>query len=111
MEFTLRKVLSKRYNAAICHGSRLICDTDVYNKNYQVQQCLNDIPGFENYTIHTLCSYDKEYLFAGIMGYHIAILKYDHNMQLYSVHRLVRLEKAHNIEGNVLHIERVQHLP
>ena len=110
IEFCLRKVLHKRYNTAICHGSRLICDTDVYNKNYQLQQNLAEIPNFVQ-QVHTLCSYDKEYLFAGVIGYHVAILKYNHETQLYAVHKLTRLEKAHNIEGNILHIERICHLP
>jgi hypothetical protein len=30
---------------------------------------------------------------------------------MYSVWKTIRFEKAHNIEGNVLHIERLNHLP
>ena len=37
LTFSLRKVLYKRYVSAICHGSRLICDTEVYTKSYELQ--------------------------------------------------------------------------
>ena len=30
--FEIRHTLSKKYNHAMCHGSRLICDSDVYDK-------------------------------------------------------------------------------
>jgi hypothetical protein len=36
LKFVLRKVLNKKYTSAMCHGSRLICDNDVYNKKYNV---------------------------------------------------------------------------
>ena len=34
--FELRKSLGKKYNVAMCHGSRLICDHDVYDKKFNL---------------------------------------------------------------------------
>ena len=38
--FEMRHTMSKKYNVAICHGSRLICDADVYDKRFQLLQVL-----------------------------------------------------------------------
>lgn len=32
--FELRHTMTKKYNTAMCHGSRLICDHDVYDKKF-----------------------------------------------------------------------------
>lgn len=34
--FELRQTLPKKYNVAMCHGSRLICDADVYDKKFKL---------------------------------------------------------------------------
>jgi len=83
LKFTLRKVLDMRYGVVTCHGSRLICDLDVYNKNYELQQTLKELPCFKN-GIHAWCVYDKEYILAGISHYYIAILRYDHLSNQYA---------------------------
>jgi len=59
----LRKVLDKKYTSAMCHGSRLICDTDVYNKQYNIIQKLN----FASMgSVHSICSYDKQTVIMGL---------------------------------------------
>ena len=34
--FQIRQTLNKKYNTAMCHGSRLICDADVYDKKFNL---------------------------------------------------------------------------
>ena len=63
-----------------------------------------------NREVHALCSFDKEYLMLGLSHYYVGILKYSHESGLYTLYRTIRLEKAHNIEGNILHLEKVNHL-
>lgn len=46
----------------------------------------------------------------GLSHYYVGILKYDHEQNLYTHHKSIRLEKAHNIEGNIIHLEKVNHL-
>ncbi len=61
--------------------------------------------------LNALCAYDKDYLLVGMQHYYLGILKYIHEENRYIFYKQSRLEKAHNIEGSVLLIERIQHMP
>jgi len=57
--------------------------------------------------INALTSLDKDHLLVGMIHYYVGMLKFDHTTQQYSYYRQVRLEKAHNIEGQICDLQRV----
>ena len=74
MRFELRKVLGKKYKVAMCHGSRLICDQDVFNKKFELIQTFEIT---NTGKIQSLCSFDRQFLLAGIGAYYILVFKWD----------------------------------
>ena len=106
--FEHRKTLPKKYRVALCHGSRLICDHDVYDKNYDLIQVLDhpDLP-----KINSICSYDSQYILLGSVCYFICLLRWDHGQNQYKYIRRFRFEKSTHGEGDFTHLERVHHLP
>jgi hypothetical protein len=58
----------------MCHGSRLICEKHVYNKNFELIQEF-DFPEVPQVT--SLCSYDRDHLIVGLPEYRIAVLRWD----------------------------------
>ena len=105
--FELRQTLPKKYNVAMCHGSRLICDMDVYDKKFKLIQVLEhpELP-----KINSICSFDREYLLIGTVCYFICLLRWDPETNVYHYVRRFRLEKSNNGEGDFTLIERIAHL-
>jgi hypothetical protein len=92
----------------MCHGSRLICDQDVYNKQYKVTQQLL-FPELE--TVHSICSYDRDTLIIGTSAYMIAFVEYEQTTNEYRLLKKYRFEKSTHGEGDMVHIERINHMP
>ena len=92
----------------MCHGSRLICDADVYDKRFKLIQVLEhpELP-----KINSICSYDREYVLIGTVCYFICMLRWDAATNVYHYVRRFRLEKSNNGEGDFNLIERINHLP
>jgi len=76
LSFTHRKVLNKKYQVAMCHGSRLVCDFDVYNKSFELIQQLHNLEGIPH-KVFQWCSYDREYLIGSTIEYSFFILKWE----------------------------------
>jgi len=105
--FELRQTLPKKYKVAMCHGSRLICDADVYDKKFKLIQVLAhpELP-----KINSICSFDCEYLLVGTVCYFICMLRWDPDTNVYHYVRRFRLEKSNNGEGDFIFIERIVHM-
>jgi hypothetical protein len=97
----------------MCHGSRLICDKDVLNKQFEVIQRL-EFPEFDSTKPDglalSLCSFDRNYLLVGTGCYFIHMLKWDAEIGKYNYVRRLRMEKSNNGEGAVTTLERVEHM-
>ena len=92
----------------MCHSGRLICDTDVYDKRFNLIQVLEheDLP-----KVTSMCSLNRDYLLIGTVCYFFCLLRWDPDMEVYHYIRRFRLEKSNNGEGDLIVLERVLHLP